>query len=188
MSDTAITLSVVLSILIVCMFILDIKFAVPFAHKMAEVYRERKEADFNTVINHIAFITLDVIMIVAYLMLGHSNPYRIVLTTAGLGVGASIFTLGFQIFIVAKGYRDRKLRVSNTTAVTEQTVVSSEEPKVGEEPKVSEVPKVGEESSTETIKGTDAEVESTNKKESDGTEPITESDKTNDTSSEDTQR
>lgn len=176
MSDTAITLSVVLSVLIVCMFILDIKFAVPFAQKMAEVYRERKEADFNTVINHIAFITLDVIMIVAYLMLGHSNPYRIVLTTAGLGVGASIFTLGYQLFIVAKGYRDGKSRVPNTTDVTEQTVVGSEEPKVSEE------------SSTETIKGTDTEVESTNKKESDGTEPITESDKTNDTSLEDTQR
>ncbi len=183
MSDTAITLSVVLSVLIVCMFILDIKFAVPFAQKMAEVYKERKEADFNTVINHVAFITLDVIMIVAYLMLGHSNPYRIVLTTAGLGVGASIFTLGYQLFIVAKGYRDGKSRVPNTTDVTEQTIVSSEEPKVGEEPKVSE------ESSTETIKGTDAEVDSTNKKEeSDGTEPITESDKSNDTSSEDTQQ
>lgn len=177
MSDTAITLSVVLSVLIVCMFILDIKFAVPFAQKMAEVYKERKEADFNTVINHVAFITLDVIMIVAYLMLGHSNPYRIVLTTAGLGVGASIFTLGYQLFIVAKGYRDGKSRVPNTTDATEQTVVSSEEPKVGEE------------SSTETVKGTDAEVESTNKKEeSDGTEPITESDKSNDTSSEDTQQ
>ena len=177
MSDTAITLSVVLSVLIVCMFILDIKFAVPFAQKMAEVYKERKEADFNTVINHVAFITLDAIMIVAYLMLGHSNPYRIVLTTAGLGVGASIFTLGYQLFIVAKGYRDGKSRVPNTTDATEQTVVSSEEPKVGEE------------SSTETVKGTDAEVESTNKKEeSDGTEPITESDKSNDTSSEDTQQ
>ena len=177
MSDTAITLSVVLSVLIVCMFILDIKFAVPFAQKMAEVYKERKEADFNTVINHVAFITLDAIMIVAYLMLGHSNPYRIVLTTAGLGVGASIFTLGYQLFIVAKGYRDGKSRVPNTTDATEQTVVSSEEPKVSEE------------SSTETIKGTDAEVDSTNKKEeSDGIEPITESDKSNDTSSEDTQQ
>lgn len=177
MSDTAITLSVVLSVLIVCMFILDIKFAVPFAQKMAEVYKERKEADFNTVINHIAFIALDVIMIVAYLMLGHNNPYRIVLTTAGLGVGASIFTLGYQLFIVAKGYRDGKSSVPNTMDVTEQTVVGNEEPKVSEE------------SSTETVKGTDAEVESTDKKEeSDGTEPITESDKSNDTSSEDTQQ
>lgn len=174
MSNSVITLSVFLSIMIVCMFILDIKFAIPFAKKMAEIYRKRKEVDSNTVINHISFITMDFIMIVAYLMLGYSNPFRIVLTIAGLGVGASIFMLGYQVSVAVKGYRDGKARVANTTEDIKQTVASTEDSKVDES------------SSTETTKGTDAEVESTNKEESKGTEPTSEADKANDTSSEET--
>lgn len=175
MSDSVRTMSVVLFTIVVCWFYLDLKCTLPFVQKMRDFYREQREdVESNMKINNTSLFAVQITMLLGYIVLGLNEPARIVLTIAGIGVGEKIFMLGYQIAMEVKGYREGKAGVANTTEVTEQPIASTADSKVDEP------------SSSEATKGTDTEVEPTNKEESKGTEPTTEADKSNDTSSEET--